>query len=39
MRGDRRNGCRPVRPGRDWGWHTEGGRSGWWHRRDHRWHS
>ena len=37
MRGDRRVVCRPARPGREWGWHTEGGRSGWWHRREHRW--
>lgn len=38
MRGDRRIVCRPARPrGRDWGWHTEGGRSGWYHRRDRRW--
>ena len=38
MRGDRRNTCRPVRPSREWGWHTEGGRSGWWHMKEHRWH-
>lgn len=38
MNGHRRVTCRPARPGRDWGWHSEGGRSGWWHRREHRWH-
>lgn len=38
LRGDRRVVCRPARPSRDWGWHTEGGRSGWWHIREHRWH-
>lgn len=37
MRGDHRMSCRPSRPSRDWIWHIEGGRSGWWHRREHRW--
>jgi hypothetical protein len=31
--------CRPRRPGLlYWTWRNEGGRSGWWHRRDRRWH-
>jgi hypothetical protein len=39
MRGDRRIDCRPNRPhGEFWGWRTDGGRSGWWHGRDNRWH-
>ena len=39
MRGDRRVSCRPARPhGREWNWHNDGGRYGWWHRRDRRWH-
>jgi len=39
MRGDRRVTCRPARPsGRDWGWHCEGPRCGWWHRHERRWH-
>jgi hypothetical protein len=32
--------CRPPRPRGDyiyWNWRTEGGRSGWYHRRDRRW--
>ena len=34
MRGDRRVTCRPARPeGRFWGWHCEGPRCGWWHRK------
>ena len=38
MRGDRRVTCRPARPrGAEWIWRSEGGRSGWWHRRDNRW--
>lgn len=38
MRGNHRVSCRPVRPsGSAWVWHTEGGRSGWWHRKEHRW--
>ena len=35
---DRRISCRPRSPGRLWMWHTEGGRSGWWHRNEKRWH-
>ena len=39
MRGDRRVDCRPNRPrGAYWGWRSEGGRSGWWHSRNNRWH-
>ena len=39
MRGERRVTCRPSRSsGAYWGWRSEGGRSGWWHRRDNRWH-
>lgn len=30
--------CRPVRPGREWSWHREGNREGWWDRRRHVWH-
>ncbi len=30
--------CRPVRPGRYWTWRSEGGRNGWWHSRERRWH-
>jgi hypothetical protein len=31
--------CRPRRPlGFGWSWYTEGGRSGWYHSRDRRWH-
>ena len=31
-------GCRPPRPdGFDWSWRDEGGRSGWYDRRDRRW--
>jgi hypothetical protein len=31
--------CRPRRPlGFGWSWYTEGGRSGWYHGRDRRWH-
>jgi hypothetical protein len=31
--------CRPRRPmGFGWGWRDEGGRSGWYHGRDRRWH-
>ena len=38
MRGDRRVSCKPSRPrGEFWGWRSEGGRSGWWHRRENRW--
>ena len=38
MRGERRVTCRPSRPsGLYWGWRSEGGRSGWWHRRENRW--
>lgn len=38
MRGEHRVSCRPSRPpGREWGWHIEGDRSGWWHLREHRW--
>jgi hypothetical protein len=30
--------CRPLRPdGFDWVWREEGGRSGWYDRRDRRW--
>jgi hypothetical protein len=30
--------CRPRRPiGFGWDWREEGGRSGWYHRRDRRW--
>ena len=37
-RGDRID-CRPRRPGLlYWTWRTEGGRSGWYHTREHRWH-
>ena len=37
-RGDRIE-CRPVRPGyRYWVWRSEGGRSGWWHSNERRWH-
>jgi hypothetical protein len=38
MHHNRRVTCRPVRPSREWGWHTEGGRSGWWHQKERRWH-
>lgn len=40
MRGNRRVVCRPAVPdggARVWGWHCEGRRCGWWHRREHRW--
>jgi hypothetical protein len=38
MRGTRRVVCRPVKPkGAHWAWHTEGGRSGWWHSKNRRW--
>ena len=39
-RGDRIE-CRPPRPPGSvifWTWRTEGSRSGWYHRRDRRWH-
>jgi hypothetical protein len=39
MRGDRRIVCRPARPrGSYWIWRSEGGRTGWWHRRENRWY-
>ena len=39
MRGDRRYNCRPRRPfGLFWTWRDEGGRSGWYHRRDRIWY-
>ena len=37
MNGKRRVSCRPANPGKGWAWHTEGGRSGWWHKTEHRW--
>lgn len=31
--------CRPHRPrGEFWIWRSEGGRHGWWHRHEKRWH-
>ena len=38
MNRDKRVSCRPVRPGREYSWRSEGGRSGWWHKKNHRWH-
>ena len=39
MRGERRVTCRPSRPsGLDWIWRAENGRTGWWHRKESRWH-
>ena len=38
MRGESRVTCRPSRPfGLNWIWHVAEGRSGWWHRSEHRW--
>ncbi len=34
----RRIACRPASPGRLWIWRSEGGRHGWWHRHERRWH-
>jgi hypothetical protein len=34
----RRISCRPARPGALWIWRSEGGRVGWWHPRERRWH-
>jgi len=31
--------CRPMRPGRDYSWHREGGREGWWDSRRRAWHN
>ncbi len=36
---DRRIACRPTSPGRLWIWRSEGGRVGWWHRNEKRWHN
>ena len=30
--------CRPYRPNREWYWHTEGPRHGWYHRKRNVWH-
>ena len=30
--------CRPNRPGREWRWHSDGGRHGWYNDRRRRWH-
>ena len=35
---DRRISCRPPSPGRLWIWRSEGGKTGWWHRNERRWH-
>ena len=34
----RRVACRSPSPGRLWIWRSEGGRTGWWHPRERRWH-
>ena len=34
----RRVSCRPVSPGKLWIWRSEGGKTGWWHRNERRWH-
>lgn len=31
--------CRPNRPGKNWMWHREGNREGWWDRRRKAWHN
>ncbi len=36
---DRRIACRPPSPGRLFIWRSEGGRQGWWHRNERRWHN
>jgi hypothetical protein len=39
QRGDKRLVCRPNRPeGRDWNWHREGNRYGWYNPRNKSWH-
>ena len=30
--------CRPNRPGRNWNWHSEGNRHGWYDSRQRTWH-
>jgi hypothetical protein len=38
-KGDKVIVCRPDRPrGRDWTWHREGNRFGWWNRANRAWH-
>ncbi len=31
--------CRPNRPGRDWRWHSDGPRHGWYNDRRRAWHN
>ena len=37
--GSRVVACRPIRPSRDYEWHREGGREGWYQSREHHWHN